>query len=106
VKKNRKEVSKWVRKEGLKLEMTTTRTHYILRCLKVISLGLKLEKKTHLKFRQPHHTVPRFVGGDFFRHSFFFGFIHAVIPPLLLPFNLPPCHLAHSPSDCPVLFVI
>ena len=74
VKKNRREVSKWVRKEGLKFEVARTHTHYILRCL-----GLLLETKTKLKFRQSHQTVRRFVRTTFFG-TFPFVFTCAVVP--------------------------
>ena len=57
-----------------------------------------------LKFRPPHHNVPRCVRGDIFRHISFYLRSSPPSPSPLLPsqnpFNLPPCYLAHSRLHC------
>ena len=93
------------------MEVARTGSDCMLRCLKVISVGLLLEGKTKLKFHQPYHTVPYFVRGDIFRHFSFFIYLPSSSPSPSPPtqpdsHQLPPCHLAHSRLHCPVLFFI
>jgi hypothetical protein len=109
VKKNMREVSKWLRKECLKYGSGQNRYPSYLQ---VISLGLLLETKTKFEIPSATSQYTAFCTGRHFSPHFFLyllaQYIPSPSPPLSSqnPFNLPPCYLAHSRLHCLIIFVI